>query len=554
MKRKLEEKKTNFQCDVCFKYFSRKDGLENHKKYTHEKTEEFQCDICFKYYAYPTSLSDHKRFVHDKQANHTCLEPNCGKSFPTPWKLKRHENVHVEYKRYECEFMGCGRSFAEKYQLSQHIMTHTNDFPFVCNHENCKEKFGTEKQLKDHSNKHTGETPYKCDECEDSFGQPDSLKHHKVRRHGERTYECEYCDSSFFFSGELLRHQITHTREYNYICQEDNCEQAFSNSYGLDRHMLTDIPKEKNVLCDECDYKCDAECKLRVHKLRHARIKTHKCDICGKLFVTKTELSRHRTGHTDIKDYKCSHCIYRTDRSDNLQRHERIHELQASYEFPCQMQDGGDQLFIQGDIRCSIRCKTERDMEIHIQNNHTQEGLHKKLQSEEKMAQFLKVNNIEFSREWFNFIGFKNCGNVEGNKQSARPDFFLLEESTRLGALVFLENDEFSHRLEACDFQRIFNIVNSLDQTEEFQDLPILFIRFNPHHYRKDGKYFDPSLKSSHELMLSTLREITKVKEGVNLVYINYDSTNGELDIFKDIENDYAKIYKDCVLLSVCAK
>jgi hypothetical protein len=77
--------------------------------------------------------------------------------------------------------------------------------------------------------------------------------------------------------------------------------------------------------------------------------------------------------------------------------------------------------------------------------------------------------------------------------------------------------------------------------------LPILFIRFNPHHFRKNGKYFDPSLKSGHELMLTTLKSIKEVKPGVNLVYINYDSTYGELDIFKDVDNDYAKIYKDCV-------
>ena len=35
--------------------------------------------------------------------------------------------------------------------------------------------------------------------------------------------------------------------------------------------------------------------------------------------------------------------------------------------------------------------------------------------------------------------------------------------------------------------------------------------------------------------MLTTLKSITKVNTGVNLVYINYDSTDGELDIFKDL-------------------
>jgi hypothetical protein len=41
--------------------------------------------------------------------------------------------------------------------------------------------------------------------------------------------------------------------------------------------------------------------------------------------------------------------------------------------------------------------------------------------------------------------------------------------------------------------------------------------------------------------MLTTLKSIMEVKTGVNLVYINYDSTDGELDIFKYVDNDYGK-------------
>ncbi len=485
-----------------------------------------------------------RKFDTVKESNFNCTL--CGKSFQDRYKLKRHTNSHIGYTPHKCEIINCGKSFSEKYRLILHLMTHTKDFPFKC--DACDNSFKTQSELKDHKNEHIGETPYKCDECSDQFTKQDALYRHKLRSHGNKRFSCQDCNLQFFYSYDLIRHIRTHTGEKNYICE--NCKQAFANSYGLTRHMLIHND-EKKESCDQCVYKCNSQYKLRIHKLRHTGIKTCSCDICGKLFMTKSEVAQHKISHSNTRNYKCSHCFFSTNWKQNLIIHENMHELQSSYPLPCKMQDGGDQLFIQGDIRCSIRCKTERDMEIHIQRNHTQEGLHNKLESEEKMAQFLKVNNIEFSRDWFNFINFKNCGNIDGNKQSARPDFFLLEESIRLGALVFLENDEFSHRVTSCDFQRVFNIVNSLQQTDELKDLPILFIRFNPHHYRKDGKYFDPPLKKSHEVMLSTLKSIEHIREGVHLIYINYDSTHGELDIFKDIENDYAKIYKDCVLLSI---
>lgn len=144
---------------------------------------------------------------------------------------------------------------------------------------------------------------------------------------------------------------------------------------------------------------------------------------------------------------------------------------------------------------------------------------------------------------------------IEGNRTSARPDFYLLEESIRLRCIVIVENDEFSHRSQPCDFQRVFNVTNVLEKSTEHQGLPILMIRFSPHHFRRDGIFCSRTLEESHNLLLKTIQSITneQLKPGVNLVFINYDSTKGIPDIFqekKDV-NDYATIYRDCLLMNI---
>jgi hypothetical protein len=215
------------------------------------------------------------------------------------------------------------------------------------------------------------------------------------------------------------------------------------------------------------------------------------------------------------------------------------------------MQDFGMQLWKDGDLKCSIRCKTELDMEYHIERNHTTEGLSKKLQSETQLAKFFDSINVKYDRDWANLIQFKSCKNIEGQHVSARPDFYLPEISALLNAIVLIGNDEFQHRRYACDFKRIWNIVNALDQTPQFQNVPILYIRYNPNHFTRDGIYYSHPLEFGHKLIMSTLQSIKILKSGVNLVYIHYDRTDGKLDIFNEEENDFTKLYKDCALLDI---
>ena len=218
------------------------------------------------------------------------------------------------------------------------------------------------------------------------------------------------------------------------------------------------------------------------------------------------------------------------------------------------MKDGGTQPWVEGDIKCSIKCQTALHLDYHIQRNHTDEGIAVKFQSEYKLAKFFTDKNITFSQDRMNEIQFKNCKQIEGGRSSARPDFFLLQRSVELEVLFFVCNDEFAHRQTKCEFQRMMNIATSLQQTSEFENKPIIFVRFNAHFFYIDEKYYDPPLTMAHELLLETIMSIKKedILPGVNLVYVNYDRMDGELCIFKeDDDNDFISLFKNYVIKMV---
>ncbi len=80
-----------------------------------------------------------------------------------------------------------------------------------------------------------------------------------------------------------------------------------------------------------------------------------------------------------------------------------------------------------------------------------------------------------------------------------------MAESARLNAVVLCGNDESAHRSYPRDFQRTWNIVQALEQTNEFRGAKILYIRFNPHVFRKGKTFFDSKLEDAHKLIFKTL-------------------------------------------------
>lgn len=491
--------------------------------------KRYQCDFegCGKFFSQSGSVNIHKR-IHTGIKPFICDIGECKKAFSQKGDLMKHNRTHTNLRPFTCKFEGCKKAFAQISSVHVHERTHTLAKPFVCDFENCQKAYSQSGHLITHKRVHTGVKPFLCDfdGCGRQFSQIAHLKTHIGTHIGTKPFVCNIngCQKAFLRSGDLGKHKRRHTDIRPFQCNFDGCGKSFR-------------------------FKGD----LTAHNLTHTDIKPFVCKFkdCHQAFSRLEYLNSHKRVHSGIKAFSCTHCNFATMYRSYLKTHIQRHEEQASFPHACKMQDGGTQLCQTGDVCCNVRTLTEFDMLYHIERNHTIEGIAMKFQSETKLAHFFDLKGVLYDRDWTNRICFNGCKAIEGRQVSARPDFYLLNESVELGVVFLVGNDEFEHRYYACDSQRVHNIVQALEQTSEFRNIPIVYIRFNPHHYWRNSVLCSHSLENGHSILWRTIKSIRKddIHPGLNLVYVHYDMTNDKLDIFESAEdNDYALLHKECII------
>lgn len=509
----IHQKIKPFNCEQCPKTFPQKWQLNKHSK-THN-VKSYKCQQC-DYTSYRNHNIDlHVSRVHEQARTFVCTK--CEKSFKCNRDLKMHMSTHSKEKPYECQY--CGKKQASKGYHLEHVKCHGSK-DYSC--QECSKSFPTRSRLQLHLKIHKPKH-FRCEQCDEAFVTKQGLKNHCITHTGEKSFECEHCGKILARASALIRHRkLVHSQHRPYVCGV--CSQGFTEP-----KLLTN------------------------HERIHTGEKPFRCSECDTSFRLRTSLSRHLLTHTGVKPFVCPHCNFAFSLQSNLARHIRLHETQFTYKEVCPMGDGSMQQHVPGEtLPCLIRCETKHHLDYHIQRHHTEFGIAAKFESETKLAHFFTNHGIGFDRDWTNRIDFKTCTNIEGGRSSARPDFFLTEYSAKLKVLLFTCNDEFCHRRTKCEFQRIFNIAQALEQTEEFRGLPICFIRVNPHFFRIGKRYFDPKLEDVHLKLLEILQNLKPedIQPGVNLIFLNYDrNENNELEIFqKDEEtDDFADLFRHCV-------
>lgn len=400
-------------------------------------------------------------------------------------------------KKYKCDFDGCSYSSNKIYNLKIHNMVHTGEKPHKCDFPDCDYAFILKSHLVYHKRKHTGERPHKCDfpDCDYAAAKNNDLRTHKRTHTGERPYKCDFkdCDSAFTQSVGLINHKRIHTGERPYKCDFKDCDSAFTQSVGLITHKRTHTG-ERPYKCDykDCNSAFSKNEHLVIHKRRHIGEKPYICDFsdCNYAATTSNGLTIHKRRHTGEKPYKCDfdNCIYSSVSSGNLTSHKK--------------------------------------------SMHTEEGQRRQKKSEHFTFSYLQ-KHIDIKRE--HRIDFSCNGGT-----FCRLDGLSLHKNKKGQAFIIAhENDENQHSgyIISCDTRRMMEVKTALIQ--EGNDMPLIFIRYNPDSFRIDGELQKIKKKDRLNRYIELVKELEKKEEDMiplTIYYLYYDVNGDNLEIFYDPE------------------
>ena len=260
-------------------------------------------------------------------------------------------------------------------------------------------------------------------------------------------------------------------------------------------------------------------------------VKRHKCAFegCNKVFPYPSFLTRHIRTHTGEKPYKCTECGQTFARKHHLDSHMLRHTGEKPFE--C--------------TECDKAFAHKCTLKSHIFIHHTREGQARKKIEEQRIFRALTKAGIDFKRE--HRIDF-SCFKSDSTTAWAQIDFLII----LAGVIIMLEVDEEQHRFYkggiSCDMKRMGHIMTGL--AIGGNELPVLFIRYNPHSFKIDyEKQKGLPKKEREQILIQFIKDYKSPGEGLDIAYMYYDyETDGDdVNLVVTNSNEYHPQMKECV-------
>ena len=166
----------NLQCYYCETVCHSKREMNNHHKAEHTTV---QCATCGKIYPTPDALLRHQ-YIHQESHHYKCSL--CDKTCAFKSDLDMHMLKHVEDKIWYCPYDGCTRDFKRKSDLTAHEVVHKGE-DFICEAPNCPYTSKDPRLVKRHQRVHTREAKVRCPDCPEKFIFTQQLKRHQKAAH-----------------------------------------------------------------------------------------------------------------------------------------------------------------------------------------------------------------------------------------------------------------------------------------------------------------------------------------------------------------------------------
>ena len=179
---------------------------------------------------------------------------------------------------------------------------------------------------------------------------------------------------------------------------------------------------------------------------------------------------------------------------------------------------------------CDSAFTTSSSLARHKKAMHTEEGQRRQKKSEHFTFSYLE-KHMEIKREHrveFNCNGGTYC----------RLDGLSLHKNKKgQGFIIAHENDEDQHKgyMISCDTRRMTEVRSVF--TQDGNEMPLVFIRYNPDSFRIDGVLQKIKKKDRLKRYVELVRELENSEEEMmplTIYYLYYDTTGDKLEIFYD--------------------
>uniref|UniRef100_A0A8C2CQH2 Zinc finger protein 423 n=1 Tax=Cyprinus carpio TaxID=7962 RepID=A0A8C2CQH2_CYPCA len=214
----------------------------------------------------------------------------CDKSFSRLSYLKRHEQIHSDKLPFKCTF--CSRLFKHKRSRDRHVKLHTGDKKYSC--QECEAAFSRSDHLKIHLKTHSSSKPFKCSICKRGFSSTSSLQSH-MQAHRKNKEHLAKKDQG---KRDGSSSDVADQDQDLYMC--DYCEETFSQTDELEKHVLTQHPQlsdRAELQCIHCPEIFSDEGTLLTHIDRTHANKKHKCPVCAEQFPSVEDVYCHLDSH-----------------------------------------------------------------------------------------------------------------------------------------------------------------------------------------------------------------------------------------------------------------